>query len=133
MTWAAWREAFAAATLGEVAAAAALLIGAAFSLIAAIGVVRFKDVFMRMHASTKAGTLGPGLALLGAAVGFYEAGAAARAAGAFALLLLTAPVAAHAIGRAAYVAGARLSARTWIDERKGADGVIAKRRTEESR
>ncbi len=133
MSAAAWREAFAAAAFGELAAAAALLTGALFCLIAAIGVVRFEDVFMRMHASTKAGTLGPGLALLGAAVGFDEAGAAARAAGAFALLLLTAPVAAHAIGRAAYVAGARLSARTWIDERKGAGGVTAVRPGEDER
>ena len=44
----------------DIAASLVLLIGGAFCLIAALGVVRMPDVFMRMHASTKAGTLGVG-------------------------------------------------------------------------
>ncbi|MGF1553471.1 MAG: monovalent cation/H(+) antiporter subunit G [Paracoccaceae bacterium] len=96
-----------------------VLLGAGLVVIAAIGLVRMPDVLMRMHASTKAGTLGAGFVMLGTAIGFEDTGASARAIGALAFLLLTAPVAAHMIGRAAYRSGVRLSPRTWIDERRG--------------
>ncbi|MEM6679343.1 MAG: monovalent cation/H(+) antiporter subunit G [Pseudomonadota bacterium] len=108
------------ATFGEVVAAIAVLTGSAFAVIAAIGLLRMPDVFMRMHASTKAGTLGVGLIMIGAAIGFDEGWAVVRALGAFVFLLLTAPVAAHMIGRAAYRARAPLSPRTVVDERRGA-------------
>lgn len=110
-------EAIAAASPLEVLAAISVLSGAAFCLVAAIGVLRFEDVFMRLHASTKAGTLGAGLVMLAAALTLDGSGASARAVGVIAFLLLTAPVSAHVIARAAYLAGAALSPRTWIDER----------------
>ncbi|MEM7527990.1 MAG: monovalent cation/H(+) antiporter subunit G [Pseudomonadota bacterium] len=110
------------ASVGEIVASAILLIGAGFALIAGIGLLRMQDVFMRMHASTKAGTLGVGLIMLGAAIGFDDGWAAARSVGAFVFLLLTAPVAAHMIGRAAYLAGTPLSPRTVIDERRNGRG-----------
>ncbi|MEM7496464.1 MAG: monovalent cation/H(+) antiporter subunit G [Pseudomonadota bacterium] len=106
------------ASIGEILASAILLIGAAFALVAGIGLVRMQDVFMRMHASTKAGTLGVGLIMLGTSIGFDDGWAAARAFGAFVFVLLTAPVAAHMIGRAAYLARTPLSPRTMIDERR---------------
>lgn len=99
--------------------AALCLGGGAFSVIAAVGIIRLPDVFMRMHASTKAGTLGSGLILIAGAIVFDTTGAVARSLGALIFLLVTAPVAAHMIGRAAYYSGARLSPRTWIDERSG--------------
>ncbi|MEM6438778.1 MAG: monovalent cation/H(+) antiporter subunit G [Pseudomonadota bacterium] len=110
-------DALAAASLLEGLAALLVLAGAAFCLVAAIGVLRFEDVFMRLHASTKAGTLGAGLVMLGAALTLDGPGASARAAGVMAFLLLTAPVSAHVIARAAYLAGAALSRATWIDQR----------------
>ena len=39
----------------EIAAGILVLIGAVFSLIASIGLIRMPDIFTRMHASTKAG------------------------------------------------------------------------------
>ncbi|MEM1314068.1 MAG: monovalent cation/H(+) antiporter subunit G [Pseudomonadota bacterium] len=110
-------KAIAGAGLLEILASIAVLSGAAFCLVAAIGVLRFEDVFMRLHASTKAGTLGAGLVMLGAALTLDGSGASARAVGVIVFLLLTAPVSAHVIARAAYLAGAALSPRTWIDER----------------
>ncbi len=95
-----------------------VLAGAGFCLIAAIGVLRFEDVFMRMHASTKAGTLGTGLIMLAVATIVDSTGVIARVFGIIAFLLFTAPIAAHMIGRAAYLAGATLSPRTVCDERK---------------
>ncbi|MEM6488159.1 MAG: monovalent cation/H(+) antiporter subunit G [Pseudomonadota bacterium] len=106
------------ASLGEIVASAVLIVGALFALVAGIGLLRLGDVFMRMHASTKAGTLGVGLIMLGAAVGFDDGWAVARAAGAFVFLVLTAPVAAHMIGRAAYLARVPLSPATLVDERR---------------
>ena len=105
----------------DIVASALVVLGALFCVLAAIGVMRFEDVFMRMHASTKAGTLGCGLIMLSVALSGDATAAAARAMGIIAFLLLTAPVAAHMIGRAAYRAGARLSPRTVVDERRPMD------------
>jgi multicomponent Na+:H+ antiporter subunit G len=94
-----------------------LLAGAFFVLVAAVGVLRLPDVLMRMHAATKAGTLGAGLVLLAVAVSMPDVGVVARAMATFVFLLLTAPIAAHVIARAAYYTGAAvLWDHTCIDE-----------------
>jgi multicomponent Na+:H+ antiporter subunit G len=49
--------------LGEIA----LLVGSLLILVAAVGVLRFPDALTRMHALSKASTLGVSIALLGAA------------------------------------------------------------------
>jgi multicomponent Na+:H+ antiporter subunit G len=87
--------------------------------------LRLPDMIMRMHASTKAGTLGAGLILAAVAIHFMEVGITLRAAAAILFLLLTAPVAAHVIGRAAYRCGIRLWERTWVDELAALRGVAA--------
>lgn len=89
-------------SIGLLTAAALLLLGAAFALVAALGIARLPDLYTRMHAATKAGTLGAGLLLAASAVYFGEGGVALRAAAAALFLALTAPVAGHAMGRAAY-------------------------------
>jgi multicomponent Na+:H+ antiporter subunit G len=63
------------------------------------------DLLTRMHATTKAGALGAGLIMLAVAVHFAEAAVVARAVGVILFIMLTAPVAAHAIGRAGYFVG----------------------------
>jgi len=94
-----------------------LLAGALFVLIAALGIVRLPDLLMRMHAATKAGTLGAGLLLVAVAVSAPETSVMARAIATFVFLLLTAPIAAHLIARAAYHTGeATLWDRTAVDE-----------------
>ena len=93
-----------------------LLSGVAFVLIAALGVLRMPDLLMRMHAATKAGTLGIGLILAAVGVHFGDAEIAIRAAVAAIFLVLTAPVAAHVIGRTGYRTSVRLWERTLVDE-----------------
>ncbi|NLD54954.1 MAG: monovalent cation/H(+) antiporter subunit G [Burkholderiaceae bacterium] len=83
-----------------------LLAGAAVSLLAAIGVLRLPDFFMRMHAATKAGVAGCGLVLIGVALADGSAATWAKVSVALVFLLLTTPVAGHLLGRAAYVSGA---------------------------
>ena len=101
----------------EIAASLCLLAGGAFALIAGLGVWRLPDVFTRLHASTKAGTLGVGLIVLALAITTDALPVASKAIGAVIFLLATAPVGAHLIGRAA--AGGR---GAWPARKRGADG-----------
>ena len=100
----------------EIITALLVLAGGLFSLAAAVGVLRLPDVLIRMHASTKAGTLGCGLILVAVAVHFGDTDIVARAVMAIVFLLLTAPVAAHMIGRAAFRTGVPLWHGTRIEE-----------------
>lgn len=84
---------------------AMILVGAFFTLVAAVGLVRLGDVYMRMHAASKAGTLGSGVLLLSIAVHSNELGVITRAIIGVVFFLLTAPVSAHLLARAAYKAG----------------------------
>ncbi len=102
--------------------AACLLAGGFFLFVAGLGILRLPDVLIRMHASTKAGTLGVGLVFGAAALYFRNTAETAIAVLTVVFLLVTAPVAAHAIARAAYRMNVRLSDRTHIDEWKGKYG-----------
>ena len=93
-----------------------LLGGGLLSLISALGVYRLPDVLIRMHASSKAGTLGAGMILLAVAVLYGSGEIVARVVAAILFLLLTVPVASHMIGRAAYMSGVKLWSGTVIDE-----------------
>ena len=95
-----------------------ILSGCMFCLLAAVGLIRLPDTLIRMHAATKAGTLGAGLILIAVAVFFSDTGIVVRALLALVFLYMTAPVAAHLIGRAAYRSGIQLSSRTWVDQLK---------------
>lgn len=90
--------------------------GTAFVLIAGLGVIRMPDLFTRMSATTKAVTLGVGLLLAAAALHFGEIGVTTRAIATVVFLLLTVPVAAHLIGRAAYSSGTPLWEGTVFDD-----------------
>lgn len=103
----------------EVVSAVLVLIGAVFMFVAGVGIVRMPDLYIRMSATTKVATLGVGSTLLAAAVYFNELGIAARALATIAFVFLTAPVAAHMIGRAAYFTGVPLWEGTVLDELRG--------------
>ncbi len=96
-----------------------LIVASIFNLIAAIGLLKFPDVYTRMHAASKAGTLGSGLMLVAIAVHSGEATIASRALAGVAFFLLTAPISAHLLARAAYVAGIAPWSGTEIDHLKG--------------
>lgn len=91
------------ALLNDLASAFFLLVGLALMGIAALGIVRMPDLFMRMSAATKASTVGASSMLIGAAIHFSDQPKiAAQVVVTILFLLLTAPVGAHVIGRAAY-------------------------------
>ena len=93
-----------------------LLSGALFSLIAAIGIVRLPDLYSRMHAASKAGTVGSGLLLLAVGIHSQDISVLARALAGFVFFVLTAPIAAHLLARAAHRAGHRLTPPSVRDE-----------------
>lgn len=95
-----------------------LIVGALFALVGSVGMLRLQDVYMRMHAASKAGTLGSGMMLLALAVYAHEVDVVTRAIAGVVFFLLTAPVSAHLLARAAYIAGYRPCAMTKIDELK---------------
>jgi len=93
-----------------------MLVGAAFMLVAAIGVLRFPDLFTRMQAGTKAGTLGIGCLLAAVAMHFGEMVVSAHALLITLFFMLTSPVAMHRVGRAAHRIGVPLWEGTHRDE-----------------
>lgn len=93
-----------------------LLSGALFSLIAAIGIVRLPDLYSRMHAASKAGTVGSGLLLLAVGIHSQDMSILARALAGFVFFVLTAPISAHLLARAAHKAGYRLTPPSVRDE-----------------
>ena len=78
------------------------LFGALLTLLAAVGVVRFPDVLARMHALTKASTIGMVLVLVGAAVMLDHPNDVTSLLLAAALQVLTLPVGANLLSRATF-------------------------------
>jgi len=93
--------------------------GAAFVLLAAVGILRMPDLYLRISVTTKGATLGIGLILLCVAVYFGEASITTRALAIIFFLLLTAPVGAHLIGRASYFVNTPLWKNSVMDDLKG--------------
>lgn len=103
----------------ETISAILIIVGTVFTVLAAIGILRMPDLFQRLSTATKAATLGVGSLLLAAAVHFDDLGTTTRALATILFLVLTAPIAAHLIGRAAYFIGTPLWEGTISDELAG--------------
>ncbi|WP_087971750.1 monovalent cation/H(+) antiporter subunit G [Oceanobacillus rekensis] len=86
-----------------------ILTGTFFIISAAIGVTRFPDVYTKLHAATKASTLGVIGILIGAFLFLYlqHSIISGKLLLAIVFILLTNPVSAHMISRAAHLKGVR--------------------------
>lgn len=102
--------------LTALAVSAFLVIGSLFSVLAALGLLRFPDLYTRMHAASKAGTIGSGLLLLAAGIHAMDITILLRALAGFAFFVLTAPLSAHLLAKAAHQAGYRLSNLSVTDQ-----------------
>ncbi|KEQ05255.1 MULTISPECIES: monovalent cation/H(+) antiporter subunit G [Pseudorhizobium] len=93
-----------------------IITGAVFTFAAAVGLNRLPDLYARMHAASKAGTVGSALMLI--AVGIHAADLAilARSFAGFLFFVLTAPVSAHLLAKAAHESGYPLSDISVQDE-----------------
>ena len=92
-------------TVLDVAAGVLLLAGAALSLIAAIGLLRFPDLLTRMHSATKPQVLGLMLVALGLSLTLRDLRVVAVLVLVVGAQMVTGPIAAHMLGRAGYRAG----------------------------
>lgn len=102
----------------ELLTAATLLAGTFFTVVACVGLLRLPDVFCRMHAAGKAGTLGVCLVIVAAMLRFVEADWSVVWRGTLAIWfqLLTTPAATHLLARASYLSQYPRSERTAVDE-----------------
>jgi multicomponent Na+:H+ antiporter subunit G len=88
-------------TAGAVLATALVAVGAFFLLVGTIGLLRLPNVYNRMHATSKATTLGAASMLLAGFVYYGPRGPGLVSLVGVAFLFLTAPTGAHMISRAA--------------------------------
>ena len=95
-----------------------MIIGSLFCTLAALGILRFPDVYTRLHAATKAGPLGAGLILLGVGIGSGDWMVFARSLIGLVFLISTAPLSAHLLARAALRSGTATTDITSINEFK---------------
>lgn len=93
-------------------------IGSAFILLAAIGMIRMPDFYLRVSVSTKASTLGIGLILIASGIHFNSFEMVSRSTAIILFMLLTAPVGAHMLARACYKSDTRMWDKSVIDDLK---------------
>ena len=93
-----------------------IVLGMGFDIFGCIGLMRLPDVYNRLQATTKCVTLGTCSILFGTIVikGFTTTGIKALLCIIF--LLLTSPVAAHALARGAHMAGIKLWGKSVCDK-----------------
>lgn len=108
-----------------------MVIGAGFTLVATIGIIRLPDIYSRMHAASKVGTVGSGAMLIALAIHADDFATAMRALAGVAFFLLTAPVSAHLLAKASYAAGYRLWERSVCDDMDHVDAVAGAQDAEE--
>ena len=101
--------------MNETIALIFIIVGLGFDFFGCLGLVRLPDVYNRLQASTKCVTLGTCSILFGLFLfkGFTPAGIKAILCILF--VILTTPVAAHAIARGAHRAGVKLWEKSVID------------------
>jgi multicomponent Na+:H+ antiporter subunit G len=85
-----------------------LCIGTLFTLVASLGILRMPDLYTRMHAATKAGTVGVSFLLLAVALSIPDITVISRVVGTMLFIFLTAPVAAHLLGRVMQQSGYKI-------------------------
>lgn len=92
----------------DVLATALLIVGALFFLAGTLGLLRFPDVYTRLHALTKADNLGLGLMVAGLALESESLAVAGKLLLIWLLVLLSGASVAHLIARGALHKGIRI-------------------------
>ncbi len=98
-----------------------IIIGLGFDIFGCIGLLRLPDVYNRLQATTKCVTLGTCSILLGVFILKGLGATGIKAILTIIFLLLTSPVAAHALARGAYKSGVKLWPKSVVDK-YGQDG-----------
>ena len=96
-----------------------LVLGTIFIFVASIGLLKMPDVYLRMSASTIAGTFGVASMLIAVAIFFGGLSLILHVAGVILFLILTVPVGAHMLGRTSHIIGLKMWDKTVADDMKG--------------
>lgn len=102
--------------MNEIIAFIFIIIGITFDLFGCVGLIRLPDVYNRLQASTKCVTLGTCGILFGVFIKFGFSAAGIKALLCVVFLLLTSPVAAHALARGAHKSGIKLWEKSVCDK-----------------
>lgn len=105
-------------------AAFLLIFGSLFMLVAAIGVVKLSDVYMRMHAITKAASLGAILMLAAVSLIYAQWIVWVEALMVVVFIIITAPIASHMIAKAAHKTNMPKGDGYIMDELEGVDNEL---------
>lgn len=103
----------------EFIGAAIILFGSIITVVSAIGIIRFYDVYSRAHAATKTTTLAVLITLIGAFIFVWlgkEGYVSVRLMLGIVFVFLTAPVSGHLVLRAAYRSHTKMAEQTAEDE-----------------
>ncbi len=93
-----------------------IVTGLIFDIFGCIGLIRLPDVYNRLQATTKCVTLGTCGILFGTMIIKGLTGTGIKALLCIVFLILTSPVAAHALARGAHVSGVRLWEKSVCDK-----------------
>lgn len=96
--------------------ALAIAAGVFFMFVSSLGVLRMSDFYSRLHAPTKAATLGLFFLFVAVAIAVPQKTVVTKALLALVFIGATAPVGAHIMSRAAYRSGVRPGEDTVMDE-----------------
>lgn len=102
----------------ELIGALIILFGSIISVVSAIGIIRFYDVYSRAHAATKTTTLAVLITLIGVFIYVWlgEGYISVRLMLGIVFVFITAPVSGHLVLRAAYRAQIKMAEQTTDDE-----------------
>lgn len=102
--------------MNEIIGRILIVVGLGFDLLGCIGLIRLPDVYNRLQATTKCVTLGTCSILLGTVFMKGLCATSTKALLTVIFLLLTTPVAAHALARGAHISGVRLWPGSVVDK-----------------
>ena len=99
---------------------ALVVLGVAVMTVGVYGIIRLPDTYARLHAASKIVSLGV-ISLLLASTVTGDPAVLSRVALISAFLVVTTPVSAHVVARAAYLRGEEMRGRQTVDESRGPD------------
>lgn len=102
--------------IAEWIAAILLVLGALLMLIASIGIVRLPDIYLRMHAATKAPSLGVFLMVAGIVIYFMDFWLSVKGLLIILFIFMTTPVGAHMLSRVSHMLKIRQTGNMKTDE-----------------
>ncbi|MBE2181935.1 MAG: monovalent cation/H(+) antiporter subunit G [Anaerolineae bacterium] len=103
-------------TLLEIIVGGLLLMGTIVRLLASIGMLRFGDIYLRIHAATKASVTGLGLMVIAAAIFYADPLLTVKLLALTVIYFFTSPTGSQVLASAAHQAGYPYVKETWIDE-----------------